>query len=280
VYAHSAAVLSALRASRAEAAQHRAKTQPTGDRPPLLLFADPQYPKSTASPSLLDVFGPKTCADLRFDKLKATTDEARALIRLFGITDTDRGVNLGANAQVPRLRELPLQLFQYAHFAMHAVLCPGEGRNGWTDAALAFSPTGDEKVGLLRLEEVYELRFDANVITLSACETALGQEINGEGVLGLTRAFLFAGSDSVVSSLWLVNDNSTARLMTEFYGKLLQKRQESGGEPRSIVAALQEAKRQLALGEPVAETAAAGIDTRHPFYWAAFVLYGLPLSPP
>jgi CHAT domain-containing protein len=184
-------------------------------------------------------------------------------------------MNTGPQAQVTQLRRLPTSDFRVIHFAMHGLLCPGEGRNGWTEAALAFAPEGNEPATLLTLEDIYSFRFDADLITLSACETALGQEINGEGVLGLPRAFLFSGADSVVSTLWRVDDTATAKFMTDFYRGLLPAADHIN---RSTVAALQAAKRGMAGGDK--QFALPGqVDLRHPFFWAPYVIYGLPSQP-
>lgn len=294
VYAHSVAVLAELRAARREAAIQRTRASPQDKRRPLLLFADPAYGIRSDFRSTARVQPPTACANLRLGELKGTEKEAESLMTLFGVDGADPGVNTKTRAQAERLRELPLRNFKYAHFAMHGVQCTGEGQNSWTEPALAFTRAEDGSIGLLRLEDVYSLRFDADLITLSACETALGQEVNGEGVLGLTRAFLFAGADSVVSSLWRVDDAATARLMAGFYGDMLPSRQGDQGSRFTTVAALQEAKRRLARETAAAVThspdgsdrggnsisehseAVRERDTRHPFFWAAFILYGLP----
>ena len=111
--------------------------------------------------------------------------------------------------------------------------------------------------GFLGLGDILGIPLDASLVTLSACETGYGRLERGEGVIGLSRAFLAAGARSVVVSLWKVNDRSTALLMQQFYGPLLQKR-------APAAAALAAAKRAL-LANP---------ETRSPFYWAPFVLVG------
>jgi CHAT domain-containing protein len=125
--------------------------------------------------------------------------------------------------------------------------------------ALAIDPghgdAGDN--GLLQAWEIFErLRLDADLVTLSACDTGLGQEDAGEGLLGLTWAFLYAGADSVLASLWSVSDASTAALMARFYREL------SAGVPEA--EALRRA--QLALLDDPRD--------RAPFYWAPFHLVG------
>jgi CHAT domain-containing protein len=105
---------------------------------------------------------------------------------------------------------------------------------------------------------VMRLKLNADLVTLSACRTGLGKLLNGEGMVGLTRAFFYAGAKSVVVSLWNVNDIATASLMKSFYKHLQQ------GKSKEV--ALQLAKLELLKGAQRA--------WRHPYYWAAFVLVG------
>ena len=108
------------------------------------------------------------------------------------------------------------------------------------------------------LQIILRLKLNADLVTLSACRTGLGKLVNGEGVLGLTRAFLYAGTRSVLASLWNVNDTATAQLMTAFYRNL--KRGLSKDE------ALRQAKLELLHGKQPS--------WRHPYFWASFVLIG------
>lgn len=102
------------------------------------------------------------------------------------------------------------------------------------------------------------MRLRADLVTLSACETGLGQELRGEGIVGLTRAFFYAGTPSVLVSLWKVDDASTAELMTDFYEHLRKT-----GE-RDKAAALRQAQLKLINANRYA----------HPYYWASFILQG------
>jgi CHAT domain-containing protein len=273
VYEHSAAVLSALKASRAQAAAQRASaTSPTATRRPVLLFANPTY----RTPSLTDVFGPEQCGQGLAD-LKGTAEEAATLLDMFKLDDAAPGINIGPRAQAKMFRQLPTDQFQFVHIAVHGLLCAGDGPNGWTEPALAFAPEGAETARLLRLEEVYSLNFDADLITLSACETALGQELNGEGVLGLTRAFLFSGSDAVISTLWSVDDKATAKLMSNLYGELRSHGSPATEPSRTRLTALQAAKRSLATG--TTSDGQRQADWRQPYFWAPFVIYGLANQP-
>jgi CHAT domain-containing protein/Tfp pilus assembly protein PilF len=141
---------------------------------------------------------------------------------------------------------------QVVHIATHGEANEAEpGRSG------LWLAREDDEPGFLSVEDILHHRLGADLVTLSACETGLGRLERGEGVLGLARAFLAAGSRSVVVSLWKVNDRSTALLMERFYRPLLTR-----GMPRE--RALAQAKRALL----------ADAQTRSPFHWAPFVLIG------
>jgi CHAT domain-containing protein len=112
--------------------------------------------------------------------------------------------------------------------------------------------------GLLQVYEVFNLKLNADLVVLSACETGLGKEVKGEGLIGLTNAFLYAGTPSVLVSLWNVHDRSTADLMVGFYQQL--------GRAQDKAEALRQAKLKLIQNEQYA----------HPYYWAPFILIGEP----
>jgi len=114
--------------------------------------------------------------------------------------------------------------------------------------------------GFLRTDEVFNLRLGSPLVMLSACETGLGKEKRGEGVIGLTRAFMYAGAPTVGVSLWSVADKSTADLMTDFYKRLLT----AGSTESSPSGAMRGA--QLAMISAKKYSA--------PFYWAPFILVG------
>jgi len=119
---------------------------------------------------------------------------------------------------------------------------------------LLAAPGGSETpYQVLTAGEVYGWPLKARLVTLSACQTALGRDVEGEGILGLTRAFIYAGAQDVVCSLWPVSDESTRELMTAFYVAL--------SEGASVEAALHRAQSSLlTTGEK-----------SHPFYWAGFI---------
>ncbi len=138
--------------------------------------------------------------------------------------------------------------FSYLHFATHGEF------NAEAPLQSALLLAKDERSdGLLTVSKLYSMRFNADLVTLSACETALGRIASGDDVVGLTRGFLYAGASTVVASLWKVDDQGTAALMTRFYEEL-----RSGDKREALRAA------QLATREKFP----------HPFFWAAFQLTG------
>ena len=165
----------------------------------------------------------------------------------------------GSDATRARLLALPeLSDAGVLHLATHGVADESEPAHSGLWLAPEPAPEGTPAApGFLAVDDILGMKLKSEVVTLSACETGLGRLERGEGVLGLTSAFLAAGARSVVVSLWSVNDRSTAMLMQGFYRALLQR-----GLARED--ALAEAKRAL-LAAP---------ETRSPYYWAPFVLVG------
>ncbi len=142
---------------------------------------------------------------------------------------------------------------RYLHFATHGLVPDDVSWLTQPSLVLSLDDPGAGEDGLLDMGEIAGIEMDAEVVVLSACQTAVGNEVKGEGLLGLTRAFLTAGAHRVVASLWSVSDQATAELMGEFYGHLQE--------------------------EPPAEALrAARLSTMdrypHPYYWAAFVISG------
>jgi CHAT domain-containing protein len=172
-------------------------------------------------------------------------EEAGAIARLFGAEGGD--LLTGQAATLERWRALEPGRYEYLHFAVHALVHDRQpGRSG-----LLLSG------GDLDVAAIQRLSLSAALVTLSACETGLGRNVRGEGIIGLPYAFLSAGARGVVVSLWPVADRSTADFMREFYGKL-----HGGAAP---AAALLEVRR---------EWIARGAAAAHPSRWAAFVLVG------
>jgi CHAT domain-containing protein len=116
---------------------------------------------------------------------------------------------------------------------------------------------GKTQNGFLRLRHIFNLNLPAELVVLSACETGLGEDVKGEGLVGLTRGFMYAGSPRVLVSLWSVNDQGTSELMSRFYKKMLQE----GQKPAAALRAAQIEMLQTS-------------QWKEPYYWAAFTLQG------
>ena len=187
--------------------------------------------------------------------LRHAADEAGRIGALFA----GSVVLCGPEASEAAFRELAPR-FRRLHVSTHGIVDPA---SPW-HAGLMLSRSGPDD-GCLHAAEVLSLELDCDLATLSACETGLGRLYAGEGWLGLSRAFLCAGAQSVVVSLWPVHDASTALLMERFYQEIAR-----GADPAE---ALRSARRGLRL---VAAEAAPGIRVSyaHPFFWAPFVLIG------
>ncbi len=192
--------------------------------------------------------------EARFPPLPGSREEAAAILRW---ADPDRSfVALGADASREAVLAADLGRYPLLHFATHGVVDSRQPRlSGLMLSRL--DAKGRSRRGFLSTGDVLDLRLDAELVTLSACDTALGKEVNGEGLVGLTRSFLAAGAERVLVSLWRVNDRATADLMERFYRALLRER-----EPPA--AALRRAQTDLAREGP----------WRAPAYWGGFVIQG------
>lgn len=203
---------------------------------------------------LLAVGNPVTATD---PPLPYTRDEVEAIAALFKASRPT--VLLGVDAREDRVKAAALPSYRYLHFAVHGRL---DSTNPARSGLVLSRDPKEADDGVLQTREIVQLKLNADLVTLSACETGLGRFVRGEGVMGLARAFFYAGARSVVVSLWDVNDAATPPLMRDFYAGL--RRGLDGA------AALRAAKRARAHG--------ATRVRRHPYFWAPFVFTG-PASP-
>src|SRR4029077_18210000 len=149
-----------------------------------------------------------------------------------------------------------LSQYRILHFATHAFI--DKVRPELSGIVLSLvDEKGHPQDGFLQLHEIYNLKLPAELVVLSACETGLGKEIKGEGLVGLTQGFMYAGARRVVVSLWSVNDKATAELMARFYRGMLR-------ENKTPAAALRTAQLEMSRQS----------QWQSPYYWAAFVLQG------
>jgi len=146
--------------------------------------------------------------------------------------------------------------YRIVHFATHGLLDNEHPELSGLVLSMV-GPDGKPQNGFLDLEDIYNLTLPADLVVLSACETGLGKEINGEGLVGLTRGFMYAGASRVVASLWQVDDAATAELMGAFYRAMLVDRLRPAAALRQAQIELMKQKRW-----------------HDPYYWAAFTLQG------
>ncbi len=226
----------------------------------LMALADPRYgkPNALAGASVQEVQEATRGSRFLsyFDPLPETRTEVEAISKMFGGQKVE--LLLGDQATESQIKRLDLSQFGFLHFATHGVLggeVPGIG-----EPALVLAEEANED-GFLTSTEVGRLKINADLTVLSACNTGSGEFVTGEGVMGMSRAFLAAGSRSVVVSLWPVASKQTERLMVDFYRNL------RAGQPAAD--ALRAAKLDMA-----GQARKAGSLEDHPFFWAAFILLG------
>jgi len=232
----------------------------------VLALGDPDYGSVELPPRLAMRGGAKLVP------LPATREEVTAIgdVLLLGkdASEADLRAALGKR---PRWRSV--------HLACHGFFDPDHpGRSH-----LAVAPSAEDD-GVLRAAEIVRARVPADLVVLSACETGKGKDVRGEGLVGLTRAFMFAGAPRVVCSLWKVDDAATSALMTKFYALWNPK---DGSKPLETAAALRAAQEHVRTREvEVPDEDAFKREGRrvtrrvrpweHPRFWAAWVLWGLP----
>lgn len=233
----------------------------TKDKMEILAFGDPDFgpePKTSSKRNFsvrLNVMRQsRVSRGFRLAPLPRTQDEVRYIAQLF--PPERRRVYLGKNATEGALKGESLHRFRRLHFATHSLI--DEVSPSRSAVVLSLDVDQNED-GFLEVSEISELDLDCDVVVLSACQTARGQLLSGEGIVGLSRAFLYAGARAVVVSLWNVSDISTGQLMKSFYRHL------TAGIGNA--AALRETKLQMLK---------SGRETRHPYYWASFITIGRP----
>ncbi|HWQ31896.1 MAG TPA: CHAT domain-containing tetratricopeptide repeat protein [Blastocatellia bacterium] len=196
----------------------------------------------------------KQVSGLKVPRLPFTRQEADQILAIAPKTDSFRAVDFRASRATAMSAEL--SRYRYLHFATHGYL-DSEHPNFSALVLSLVDEQGRAQDGFLRANEIFNLNLPAELVVLSACQTGLGKEVKGEGLVGLTRGFMYAGAKRVIVSLWNVNDKATSELMTQLYRQMLR----SGETP---AAALRRA--QLALWKQKQWQA--------PCYWAAFILQG------
>jgi len=220
----------------------------------LAIFADPVV--GTEDPRLRNEGGDALERGRFFDRLPHTESEARAIFDIAQQRLPTSSLLLGFEATKARFLAVDIGSRDLLHVATHGVLDAEHPEL----SALVLSrldPAGKSIDGLLYAHEIQSLDLEARLVVLSACETALGQELRGEGLLGLTRSFFQAGAARVLVSLWKVDDAATAELMQHFYRYLLI-------DAKSPAAALRAAQLEMLESSRYHD----------PYFWASFVVQG------
>jgi CHAT domain-containing protein len=196
-------------------------------------------------------------------RLAGTRAEAEQISKLAKTSGAQADMWLDLDASEGNVDTRDISQYRMIHIATHGLL--NAERPQFTGLVLSLVGNKSED-GFLRTDEVFNLKLGSPLVMLSACETGLGKEKRGEGVMGLTRAFMYAGAPTVGVSLWSVADRSTADLMTDFYKRLLSS--PAGSTGMSAGASPSSAMREAQLAM------IAGKKYSAPFYWAPFVLVG------
>ena len=196
-------------------------------------------------------------------RLAGTRAEAEQIVKLAKASGTQAEVWLDLDASEENVETRDVSKYRILHIATHGLL--NAERPQFTGLVLSLIGNKSED-GFLRTDEVFNLHLGSPLVMLSACETGLGKEKRGEGVMGLTRAFIYAGAPTVGVSLWSVADKSTADLMTDFYKRLLSSPAASASSTSAVSPSSAMREAQLAM--------IAGKKYSAPFYWAPFVLVG------
>ncbi|WP_237396467.1 CHAT domain-containing protein [Okeania sp. KiyG1] len=190
-----------------------------------------------------------------WERLPCTRIEAEAIIAQ--VPDPQqRSYALDFEANKEKATNPELNEYQFVHFATHGFFNGTQPELSGIVMSLV-DENGNQKNGFLYLQDVFNLKLSAELVVLSACETGLGEEVKGEGIVGLTRGFMYAGTPRVVVSLWKVDDEATAELMSLFYQKMLV-------EKKKPVEALRAAQIEMLNSA----------EWQDPEYWAAFTLQG------
>jgi CHAT domain-containing protein len=192
--------------------------------------------------------------DYGFKPLKENENEINLIANLVNNKLLTRTLLSGADADESHLKSLDLSKFKYIHFATHGFV--NTYNSGLSGLALTnASKTGEDNI--LYTSEIYNLNLKADLVCLSACETGLGQNAPGEGLIGLGRAFFYSGAHNLLVSLWKVPDESTSQFMIDFYQKFFN-------PDGHFSTSLRQAKLKM-IKTP---------SYQNPYYWAPFILIG------
>jgi len=230
----------------------RKKLKKKSPQKDILAFGDPFYGIHETKNNKNDFFQSYYSSKaFNFFRLKYSGSEIDRIASLFKRTKIN--IFKRERATEKQLKALNLTDYKIIHFATHGLIDDKKPARSSIVLSLNHSTTED---GFLQMREIFNLKLNSDLVTLSACQTGLGQFIKGEGIEGLNRAFFYAGSSSVLISLWAVNDQAASQLMERFYIHLRSS--------ESIMNALRKAQLEMIASDALS----------HPYYWAAFIVTG------
>lgn len=259
VHLPSASVLASLR--------KKVRGRKPGEQVRFTLIADPVFqaddPRVTGGGNPADARLPgdltRSARDLGlngFERLPYTREEADSILSIVGKRKGQAIAAFDFDATRELVNEDRVRTSHVLHIATHSLLDPQEPELSGIVFSLV-DPEGRPRDGFLRLHEIYNLDLDVDLVVLSACQTGVGKELRGEGLMGITRGFMYAGAPQVVVSLWKVDDRSTAELMKRFYHYFLE-------EGQAPAAALRSAQLSMAKDPEWSD----------PWHWGGFVFQG------
>jgi CHAT domain-containing protein/tetratricopeptide (TPR) repeat protein len=251
-YAPSVSALASLRD------YHKETGAPQKD---FIAYANPNYDQQNTLALAAFLRSADDGQQLKLRRLLNSRGEVEEIAKLFAKNQTDLYFENSASEENVKAKDR-LSQYRIVHFSAHGLV--NEKRPRFSGIVLSLPKVDNEGIplseedGLLSAYEIFDLKLNADLVVLSACQTGMGKEIKGEGMMGLMRAFMYAGTPSVVVSLWNVNDRSAADLMIRFYKNLWK----PGSEKLNKAEALRKA--QLEIIEMGSK----------PYHWAPFILVG------
>ena len=231
----------------------------------LAILADPVFCKDyqpasgkSCNSNNIDDIDVETYRSIDFDKINSlpnTRKEAEAILKLVSPENSLKAFDFDANYNWVTQKQL--RNYRYLHFATHGFVDTENPQLSGIVLSLFDKQGNPQNSSFLRSHELFNLDFPAELVVLSACQTGLGKEVKGEGLVGLTRGLMYAGAERVVLSLWNVKDDATSLLMRQFYQEMLQ-------QGKTPATALREAQIKMWQTQ----------EWRNPYYWAAFTIQG------
>jgi len=218
----------------------------------LLAFGDPFFGSDEEGASARDTSETsRPVGAFNVSRLEYSGFEVERIASLFKKTKIDTFKRKEASEE--KLKDLNLEDYKILHFATHCLIDDKKPDRSSIVLSIGNASSEDE---ILQMREVFNLKLNSDLVTLSACQTGLGQFIKGEGIEGLSRAFFYAGASSTLISLWAVHDQATSQFMERYYFHLRSS--------NSIMNALQKTKLEMINSDILS----------HPYYWAGFIITG------